>query len=730
MNNKNMLLGYGETLTSPVKLNTGGGPKNKPYTYEENKPVIVAQLNKVISEINDTLPLAMPEGKAVVKFVLHPAFLAKSYFPVKLLNKFSLQSIGSKAVSIKPRKDIKKRGKREEYTTACIYVSGKKENFQDFLDTLNEDNLNQSLKDDFITLENISTLTTSDKIKSFNNDEVVAVEIALHTPNTPSGIVDAFEVFAKQNGVFVDKKRSISVKGLTFIPAKASKNMALKLAEFSFLRNLRELPQLRVNDPVILRSSTNDSTLSLPSEGAINPDLKVAIFDGGLGINNFDPWVKEYIWSNGNTSVQLLSHGQDVTSTVLFGVVNNDTKKLSVPYCNIDHYRVLDSDINNTDIDLFDVLIRIKTVLEQTKYDYINLSLGPRLPIDDDDVHVWTSTLEEILAKSGALCTVAVGNDGHLPESLNRIQPPSDLVNGLSVGAATSLSDDWKRCLYSCIGPGRSPGYIKPDGVAFGGYTEEPFQTYSPMTNGIVSTAGTSFAAPLVLRQAIALSTSLQYNITPLTAKALLVHHAEPKDFPRHEIGWGRFPNDINDIIYCSDDEVKVIYQGILKPSQYMRVLIPIPNIPIRGSVTLRATFCFSTSVDPEHSLNYTRSGLEVIMRKSTDDTPGLTFPFFNQKRIYMDESEQRDAHKWENTIRSEHKFKANELTTPCFDIIYYGRDCGMPVVHINEQEDLPYVLVVTLSAEEMPELYNLIRQRYQTLQPIQVQQQIVLQHT
>lgn len=729
MNNKNMLLGYGETLTSPVILNTGGGPKNKPYTYEENKPVIVAQLNEVISEINNTLPLAMPEGKAVVKFVLHPAFLAKSYFPVKLLNKFSLQNIGSKAVSIKPRKNIKKKGWREEYTTACIYVSGKKENFQNFLDTLNEDKLNQSLKDDFITLESISILTISDKVKSFNNDEVVAVEIALHTPNTPSGIVDAFETFAKQNGVFIDKKRSINVKGLTFIPAKASKDMALKLAEFSFLRTLRQLPELRVNDPVILRSSTNETTFSPPSERAINPDLKVAIFDGGLGINNFDPWVKEYIWGNGNTSAQLLSHGQDVTSTILFGVVNSNTKKLSVPYCNIDHYRVLDSDINNTDTDLFDVLIRIKTILEQTKYDYINLSLGPRLPIDDDDVHVWTSTLEEIFAKSGTLCTIAVGNDGHLPESLNRIQPPSDLINGLSVGAATSLSDDWERCLYSCIGPGRSPGYIKPDGVAFGGHAEEPFQTYSPMNNGIVSTAGTSFAAPLVLRQAIALSTSLQYNITPLTAKALLVHHAEPKDFPRHEIGWGRFPNDINDIIYCSDDEVKVIYQGILKPSQYMRALIPIPNIPMRGNVNLRATLCFSTSVDPEHSLNYTRSGLEVTMRKSTDDAPGLTFPFFNQKRIYMDESEQRDAHKWENTIRSEHKFKANQLTTPCFDIIYYGRDCGMPV-HINELEDLPYVLVVTLSAEEMPNLYNLIRQKYQTLQPIQVQQQIVLQHT
>ena len=728
MNNKNMLLGYGETLTSPVIVKSVGGLKNKPYTYEENKLVIVAQLNKIISEINNTQPLAMPEGRAVVKFVLHPAFLAKSYFPIKLLKKFSLQSIGSKAVSIKPRKNIKKRGRREEYTTACIYVSGKKENFQDFIDTLNKDTLNQTLKDDFIKLENISTLTTSDKIKSFNNDKIVTVEIALHTPNTPSGIVDAFEEFAKQNDVFIDRERSISVKGLTFIPAKANKNMALKLAEFSFLRTLRELPQLRCNDPIMLRSPTNGSPLSLPSEGAINPDLKVAVFDGGLGINNFAPWVKEHTFGNDNTCAQLLSHGQDVTSTVLFGVMNN-TKKLSVPYCNIDHYRVLDSDINNTDMDLFDVLIRIKKVLEEKTYDYINLSLGPKLPIDDDDVHVWTSTLEELLAKSGALCTVAVGNDGHLQEPLNRIQPPSDLVNGLSVGAATSLSDNWKRCLYSCIGPGRSPGYIKPDGVAFGGHADEPFQIYSPMINGIVNNAGTSFAAPLVLRQAIALSTFLQYNITPLTAKALLVHHAEPKDFSRREIGWGRFPNDINDIIYCSDDEVKVIYQGILKPSQYMRALIPIPNIPIQGSVTLRATFCFSTSVDPEHSLNYTRSGLEVTMRKSTDDTPGLTFPFFNQKRVYMDESEQRNAHKWENTIRSEHKFKANELTTPCFDIIYHGRDCGMPI-DIDELEDLPYVLVVTLSAEEMPELYNMIRQRYQTLQPIQVQQQIVLHHS
>lgn len=51
MNDKNMLLGYGETLTNPVKLSRGGGEKNKPYSYSENKPVISAQLEELIEKL-------------------------------------------------------------------------------------------------------------------------------------------------------------------------------------------------------------------------------------------------------------------------------------------------------------------------------------------------------------------------------------------------------------------------------------------------------------------------------------------------------------------------------------------------------------------------------------------------------------------------------------------------------------------------------------------------------
>jgi hypothetical protein len=724
LNNKNMLLGYGETLTQPVNINQNGGPKNKPYTYDENKPVILEKLQDLILNINTISPDALPDGKAVAKFVLHPTFLAKSYFPINLLNHFSLESIGSKSIRIKPRKDNKKKGRKNFYITICIYVSGKRENFELFIEALKKDtfkNINK-LKNDFITLEDISILEMSDKIKSID-DDIDKVEVTLHTPQNSLSIEKKFENFALKNGVRIDENKCIRVKGLTFMSFKANRKDILKLAEFSFLRTIRKLPELRFNKPIITRSLENSLLLSLPSEPAINQNLKVAIFDGGIGGNDYELWVKEInLVSDKNTGIEPITHGLDVTSTILFGLIDSKTEILKTPYCNIDHYRVVDSN-THTDIDLFDVLIRIKSVLEKNNYDYVNISLGPRIPIDDDDVHVWTSTLEEIFAKTGTLCTIAAGNDGDLPDTLNRIQPPADLINALAVGAATSLSDNWKRCSYSCIGPGRSPGYIKPDGLAFGGSEEEPFQIYNPVSKGIVRVAGTSFAAPLVLRQAIALSTLLGYKITPLTAKALLIHHAEAKRFAPQEVGWGRFPVNISDVIYCDDNQVKVIYQGMLEPSQYMRALIPFPDSEIKGKINLKATFCFTSSVDVEHPINLTRSGLEITMRKN-ELSKNNTYPLFNNKNIYADENEKRsDGHKWETTLRAEHTFtKTLNITNPCFDIVYHERDRG---IACKNQEKLEYVLVVTLSIENMPELYNLIRQKYQTLQPIEIQQQV-----
>jgi hypothetical protein len=82
------------------------------------------------------------------------------------------------------------------------------------------------------------------------------------------------------------------------------------------------------------------------------------------------------------------------------------------------------------------------------QYQFINLSLGPDLPIEDTEVHAWTSVIDDLLSDGETLMTVAVGNNGEMDrESGNaRIQVPSDCVNALAVGACDTVNEtEWIR---------------------------------------------------------------------------------------------------------------------------------------------------------------------------------------------------------------------------------------------------------------------------------------------
>ena len=70
------------------------------------------------------------------------------------------------------------------------------------------------------------------------------------------------------------------------------------------------------------------------------------------------------------------------------------------------------------------------------------------------------------------------------------------------MGACNSLGPTWKRAQYSAVGPGRSPGIVKPDIVAFGGDLETPYNVIDLVDNQIAGTLGTSFAAPTFYVQA------------------------------------------------------------------------------------------------------------------------------------------------------------------------------------------------------------------------------------
>ena len=296
------------------------------------------------------------------------------------------------------------------------------------------------------------------------------------------------------------------------------------------------------------------------------------------------------------------AHGVGVTSALLYGSLAHG-QSLPQPFTSVDHYRVIDAETaHDPQGHYFDVLNRIMNVLQQDNYQFVNLSLGLFVPIEDEEIHVWTASLDEHFSDGRTLVTVAAGNTGENDWDAGnaRIQAPADGVNVLSVGAADCENEKWSRATYSSIGPGRSPGLVKPDVLAFGGSKKFPFWIPDSLQQGqTVPIQGTSFAAPLALRAAIAIRTRLGPVIKPLALKALLIHHSEPLAFEQREVGWGRVPTDFEQMITCPDGTVHVLYQGSLEPGKYLRAGIPpLPAGGVSGDVKLRVTFCYASEIN------------------------------------------------------------------------------------------------------------------------------------
>ncbi|MFN8579434.1 MAG: hypothetical protein U0163_00445 [Gemmatimonadaceae bacterium] len=164
-----------------------------------------------------------------------------------------------------------------------------------------------------------------------------------------------------------------------------------------------------------------------------------------------------------------------------------------------------------------------------------------------------------------------------------------------------------------------------------------------------------------------------------------------------------------------------MLYQGELEAGRYLRAKIPVPSSALSGLVTISATFCYATQTDPQDPLNYTRAGLEVAFRphqgKFTTSEHGMsknpsTKSFFKSGAYQTEEALRRDAHKWEPCMKSSVRVRAASLNDPVFDVHYNARRAGMTD---GSAQPIPYALVVTV-ANDSPDLYNKIAQRYRTM--------------
>ncbi|MCA9032321.1 MAG: S8 family peptidase, partial [Planctomycetaceae bacterium] len=652
---------------------------------------------------------------------------AKSYFPTDLLREARMEAIGSRPSRTTPEKWTRK-GDPEELPTTELFVAARREDFDRFAKGIPSLTADNRCSRDLFKVEEFRAPTEKDRVQKFRKrGPEPMLEVVLHTSGMPPArILEAFEAFAESLGLDPLMDRRFDVSGLSFLPIRAARDQIGELSQFSFLRTIREMPGLRPLRPIIRASAkTRPFPVQLPTSNPVDKQLRAAVFDGGISTELHD---SEFAVAHepGDIGAQVdgyVDHGTGVTSTLLFGPLAKDVD-LPQPYGAVDHYRVLDEHSSNDPLELYDALNRIKNVLQSRRYQFVNLSIGPALPIEDHEVHAWTAVLDSILADGETLTTIAVGNDGEQDhESGNaRVQVPSDSVNSLAIGAADSHGTAWKRAPYSCIGPGRSPGLIKPEVIAFGGCAKEPFFVLDQSTSIAIPDAGTSYASPYALRMGMGVRAHFGNSLSTLAIKSLLVHCSEPsKKIPVNEIGWGRVAQDLDALVICSDGEARVVYQGELTPGHYLRTPVPLPTGKLEGMLTLTATFCFACETDPEDPSNYTRGGLDITFRPHADkfDEESVhpkSASFFRRSDFDTEKELRLDAHKWETTLHRRQRFYPKTLKDPVFDVHYQVREAGKP----SGGEKIKYALIITLSAPKVTNLYQRIVQRYQTqLEPI-----------
>jgi hypothetical protein len=723
MTEPRFFLGYGERLTSRIAPPGGGGGTDPAYTFQE----AVSRLRPLVRSAADTLSAlpspACPENEAVGVITLHPQWMSKSAHPQRLLDEYELRQVGSRPVTVQPEKWTRL-AEPEPTASSELYVAGNRSSFLRWAADLGEQ---PGIVDRQIQqLEAVRAPLIQDRLRNVpvavsDDPEPLLLEVVLHASESERDnfIIEGFAAYAEALNAFPDLDRRFHAGGLCFLPVEADTQVVPDLARFAFLRVARPMPRLR-EIPAIERSvpAAGLAPAPLPTEDAVDPDLRIAVFDGGMAVDSpLSRWATPHDPSGiGPAHEGNRDHGHAVTSAVLFGplVAGQQAPR---PYGVVDHYRVLDKDTNDV-YDLYDVLPRIDQVLKSRRHELVNLSIGPYLPIEDDEVHPWTALLDEHLSDGNTLLAIAVGNDGNSPSpSEARIQVPADCVNGISVGSADTQRADWRRASYSSRGPGRSPGVIKPDVMTFGGdAAQEQFLVYDPTsTPGLAQINGTSFASPSALRLAAGVRAHFGTRVGPLGLKALLVHSAQPNGQEKNESGWGRLPSDVSAIAVCEDGMARIIYQGELTPSQYLRASVPLPTVPLVGKIEIAATFCYATPTDPEDPGSYTRSGLGVTFRPhlqkfKTNATVPTPQSFFGKNALGTEQALRSDANKWETTLNASHNFYPSSLSNPVFDVHYNAREGG-GLAH--DAGRIRYALVVTVRAKRMPQLYDQILQTY-----------------
>ncbi|MDB5389040.1 MAG: hypothetical protein JWM11_4686 [Planctomycetaceae bacterium] len=764
---RRLILGNGQQYIQSIEKPGFGRSPEPPRTYEAARTLVKNGIGIALAKF-ESLPAEkkLPE-EAVFCLRLHPDSTAKSYAPVTLFQDVpELRNIGSRSyrtnvdeVAQTERIEKKRAKSVEEVSARLVFVQSSPEGFERFLRQLDRptNQLSKSFQEEIRRVERFDTLEIGEQIVGFTKEwQEGRVELVMHS--TRASVQRQrqflFELF-EESGVNNDTSSIREYPGgPTFVSCRLTRSSLDSLAGANPLRTAHPLSFGCLTD---LRSAPM-ADAPKPPTSSTRSTIKVGMFDGGVDptVASLRGHVEEDLGLAISTPPQsgCVAHGTAVAGTLLHGALNGlkAGDRLPTPPVYVVSIRALPTSNSHPDDpygwDLYESIDVIERAVPARKDIRVyNISFGPRGPIADDTISRFTYVLDSLAHTHKVAFFVAVGNDGSVA-GMNRLQSPSDLVHGIGVGAFTRSGEDVIHASYSCRGPGRECGKLKPDIAAFGGCEDHPMHVVSTFPGKKQLTWGTSFATPIATRLGAQASECFERS-SALLARALMIHTAEhPNDRPDNLLGHGCVPQSIDDMLFCDERSVTVVFQGDILPEKIVSLPIPWPSgRVIPGKVKVTWTIAALPPVDLNHPSDYTSCCLEETLYphcrkynftpdKSVGGKPKhlhldndaseirtllarnwrqSSFPVTESGNKYKDEETRRAIDcKWEPVVRRTVSKIAKNFFDPFMTVHAIGRN--------GATDRFDYAVIVTLRAEQFDgDLYAEIRNKYPALAPIRL---------
>jgi hypothetical protein len=750
---KHPIIARGELYVEPITKKSGGGAKKIPHEYETAKQKIISDIDKIFQVIQEKRELFLEEKIVCIR--MEPKFEAKSYVPTQLLTDESMSIVGGRKYTFID-------DTRKEQVAKLYFIKTDDTGIEKLKETLSlgkKDSVD-AWCDQVGSIHSMDLLLPEEKIMGFPNGwENGTVEIVLHP--LQNELEKMLSLFYSASKIPAKNTRVKTYEdGLTFISAKCNRSEMDKLKYFNPLRAIHPLGHIGIT-PVRMLSGGIAPKLTQSTKKSI---IKVGVFDGGA--DDSIPLLKGHVKAIDCVSTapntDCLSHGSAVCGVVLHGnfAGKGMPDVLPIPCLSVESYRVLPIK-DQDDFELYEAIDAIeKTVSSRKDIKLYNLSFGPAGAIIDDSINRFTYVLDRLTYEVpenevNPLFCVAVGNDGELSEPLNRIQSPSDLVNGLGIGSYTyNIDGTKKRAPYSCIGSGREGAKIKPDFLDFGGSIDKPFVLVGLQADSLAISAGTSFASPLSVNKIGKLMAQSE-NISPHIGRTLLIHNSSiDTNLSQEEQGYGYCIEEAADVLLCNDKKVTILYAGTLEPTQIVNLPIFSPKINVvQGIVNISwtiTTIVAPYANDPDAYTNnciedvffphdmtfkfYKRDSTtrEIISTKKLnlfkpkDVTEAKVlfeqgyyrseFPASHPVKHSWNESYLRaTGFKWDTVIKKSQRMRGSSLLNPALTLHAIDRN------GFNAQQIQYYVAITIEAPKYAGSLYDTILQTYQNLTPIKI---------